>query len=176
MNRKHYTTYRPLTKVLTLILAVLVFVSSWLIATEVNRIHAESVYATEWVICKDYVLIRQWPSRKAPECGQLDPCDDVEIDGKTKDGFAHIVSPVDGWIWAGNLVESKPEAVNLKGYVTAKNRVACRRWVDGPQAEINGKPSWLVNGSEVKIFYMSEEWACTSRGYIKSEWLEVCAE
>ena len=74
------------------------------------------------------------------------------------------------------LNNSSGYPVNLKGYVTAKNRVACRRWVDGPQAEINGKPSWLVNGSEVKIFYMSEEWACTSRGYIKSEWLEVCAE
>ena len=35
---------------------------------------------------------------------------------------------------------------------------------------------WLVNGSTVEVFYTAEGWACTSRGYIKSEWLEVDPE
>ena len=126
-----------------------------------------------WVICENYVNIRDWPSKGATGAGQLDPCDTVEVDGRTKNGFAHIVAPVDGWVWAGNLVFSEPEKVGATAYVTANKRVACRRWVDGPQVE--SKP-WLINGSTVQVFYMSAEWACTSRGYIQSEWLEVEGE
>ena len=58
----------------------------------------------------------------------------------------------------------------------AKSRVACRRWVNGPQIEDNGRPRWLVNGSNVSVFYIAEGWAVTSRGYIQSEWLEVDPE
>lgn len=170
MNRSYYTTSSPLTKVLTLILAVLLCVAAWNIETEINRVRAESVYAKQWIICKDYVLIRQWASRKAPECGQLDPGDEIEIDGNTKDGFAHIVSPVDGWVWAGNIVDSRPEKVECMAFVTAKTRLAARRWVDGPQ--VDSKP-WLINGSEIKVYWMNDEWAVTSRGYVRSEWLEM---
>ena len=170
MNRINYTTSWSLTKVLSLILAVIICISTWMITTEANRIHAETVYATQWIICKDYVLIRQWPSRKAAECGQLDPGDEIEIDGKTKDGFAHIVSPIDGWVWAGNIVSSQPEKVECKAYVTANKRLYCRRWVDGPKVE---ERPYLINGSEVRVFWMNDEWAVTSRGYVKSEWLEM---
>ena len=110
------------------------------------------------------------PSRKATEVGQLDPGDEVEIDGRTKDGFAHIVSPIDGWVWAGNIVFSKPEKVERSAFVTANKRLAARRWGDGPQ--VDEKP-WLICGSEVTVYWMSDEWAVTSRGYLKSEFLEV---
>ena len=170
MNRRYYTTFSPFTKALVLILAAVLLFASYAIATEINRAHAETVYATGYILCKDYVIIRQWASRHAVEIGQLDPCDTVEIDGKTKDGFAHIVSPVDGWVHAGYITFSKPEEIGMTGVVVAKKRVAARRWCDGPQ--VNSKP-WLVTGSEVKIYYMSDDWACTSRGYVKSEWLEV---
>ena len=170
MNRNKYTTFSPLTKALSLILVLMLVVAAYSVACEINKAHAETVYAVGYILCKDYVLIREWASRKAPEIGQLDPCDQVEIDGKTKDGFAHIVSPCDGWVWAGNIVFSPVEEVNRPAYVTAKNRVACRRWVDGPQVE--SKP-WIVTGSECRVYYMDSEWAVTSRGYIRVEYLEV---
>ena len=170
MNRNNYTTKCIINKALALILVFVVAVASYAIATEVNRVHAETVYATQWIICKDYVIIRNWPSRGATEGGQLDPGDEIEIDGKTKDGFAHIVSPVDGWVWAGNIVSSQPEKVDCKAYVTANKRLYCRRWVDGPTVE--SKP-YLINGSEVRVYWMNDEWAVTNRGYVKSEWLEM---
>lgn len=170
MNRNYYTTSSALTKVLALILVLVIAMASYAVATEINRAHAETVYAKQWIICKDYVLIRQWPSRRAPECGQLDPGDDIEIDGKTKDGFAHIVSPVDGWVWAGNIVSSQPEKVECKAYVTANKRLYCRRWVDGPT--VDSKP-YLINGSKVHVYWMNDEWAVTNRGYVRSEWLEM---
>ena len=170
MNRSNYSTFSVFTKALSLILALVLAFAVYTVACEINRAHAETVYAVGYILCKDYVVIRQWASRRATELGQLDPCDQVEVDGKTKDGFAHIVSPVDGWVHAGYITFSKPEKINTAGIVTAKKRVAARRWCDGPQ--INSKP-WLITGSEVRIYYMNDDWACTSRGYVKSEWLEV---
>ena len=170
MTRRYYITSSALTKVLTLILAFVIALAAYTVATEINRAHAETVYTKQWIICKDYVIIRNWPSRKATEGGQLDPGDEIEIDGKTQDGFAHIVSPVDGWVWAGNIVSSQPEKVECKAFVTAKKRLYCRRWVDGPT--VDSKP-YLVNGSEVRVFWMNDEWAVTNRGYLRSEWLEM---
>jgi hypothetical protein len=157
-------------RIAMIVICIAVGLASYNIASRINDAHAETVTTTGYVMCKSYVMIRMWPSRKAQEIWQLDPCDTVEVDGQTKDGFAHIVEPVDGWVWAGNLVFSEPEKVGKTAYVTANKRVACRRWVDGPQVE--SRP-WLINGSGVQVFYMSADWACTSRGYIKAEYLEV---
>ena len=55
----------------------------------------------------------------------------------------------------------------------AKKQVACRRWIGGPQVE--GHP-WIRNGETCQVFVMADGWAVTSRGYIKSEWLELSAE
>lgn len=170
MNRIYYTTSSPLTKVLVLILAAVLLFASYTIATEIDRAHAETVYATGYILCKDYVIIRQWGSRHAVEIGQLDPCDEVEVDGRTKDGYAHIVAPCDGWVHAGYIVFSEPKAVNATATVTARKRVACRKWCDGPQ--IDEKP-WMITGSECRVYYMDSEWAVTSRGYVKVEYLEV---
>ena len=133
---------------------------------------AEDVYAKGWIICEDYVQIRQWASRNATSIGQLDPGDEIEIDGKTESGWAHIVSPCDGWVWAGYITFSEPQKIDAPGVVTAKKRVAARRWCDGPN--VDSKP-WLISGSEVRIYWMCDDWALTNRGYVKSEWLEVCA-
>ena len=170
MNQGQYTRRSAFSKALTWILILMIAVAGYAVQTEINRVHAETVYATGYILCKDYLLIREWASRKAPEIGQLDPGDSIEIDGKTKDGFAHIVSPMDGWVWAGNIVFSPVEEIGRSAYVTAKKRLAARRWVDGPQVE--GRP-WLISGSEVTVYWMSDEWAVTSRGYLRSEWLEV---
>lgn len=155
----------PLSIALRIILVVVLIA-----ATIIFACRAEDVYAKGWILCKDYVLIRIAPSRGAQECGQLDPGDEIEIDGETADGFAHIVSPCDGWVWAGNITFAQVEKIDDVMTVVAKKQVACRRWIDGPQIDGN---KWAKNGTEVKVFYMSEEWAVTSRGYIKSEWLEV---
>lgn len=51
----------------------------------------------------------------------------------------------------------------------AKNRVACRKWMNGPKTAT----PWLRNGSTVQVFFIAGDWAITSRGYIRSEWLEA---
>lgn len=159
-------------KIVIIAICIAVGLASYNIASRINDAHAETVTATGYIMCKSYVMIRMWPSRKAQEIGQLDPCDTVEIDGRTKDGYAHIVAPCDGWVWAGYITFSEPKKIDAPGVVTAKKRVAARRWCDGPN--VDSKP-WLISGSEVRIYWMCDDWALTNRGYVKSEWLEVCA-
>lgn len=153
-------------------ICIAVGLASYNIASRINDAHAETVTATGYIMCKSYVMIRMWPSRKAQEIGQLDPAEQIEIDGRTKDGYAHIVAPCDGWVWAGYITFSEPKKIDAPGVVTAKKRVAARRWCDGPN--VDSKP-WLISGSEVRIYWMCDDWALTNRGYVKSEWLEVCA-
>jgi hypothetical protein len=170
MNRIYYTTSSPLTKVLVLILAAVLLFASHTVATEIDRAHAEEITTPGFILCKSYVVIRQWASKRATEIGQLDPAEPIEIDGRTKDGYAHIVEPCDGWVWAGYITFSEPQKIDAPGVVTAKKRVAARRWCDGPN--VDSKP-WLISGSEVRIYWMCDDWALTNRGYVKSEWLEV---
>ena len=169
MNHNQYTTSCAKRTVLVLLLVV-AMAAGYFTGDALFKARAEDVTTPAWVICKDYVVVRMWASRRATEVGQLDPCDPIEIDGKTKDGFAHIVAPMDGWIHAGYITFSEPQKIDETGVVVAKKRVAARRWCDGPQ--VDSRP-WLICGSEVKVYYMSDDWACTSRGYVKSEWLEV---
>lgn len=173
MKHLDCNTKSLLTKGLILTLTLLLSVAAYTVATEINRAWAENITTKAWVLSSTYVNIRMGASKKAPIVGQLDPGDDLEIDGKVDGWFAHIVAPVDGWIHSGYLTFSKPKKVNKTYTVTAKKRLMCRRWIDGPK--VAEKP-YLINGSEVKVLWISSEWACTNRGYLKSEWLEENAE
>ena len=172
MNHNYSTTFSPFGKALLLLLVVVVAFATYNITMEANRVRAESLTTKAWILCKpgDYINLRMAPSKKSQEVGRLDPGDDIEIDGRTKDGFAHIVRPFDAWVWAGYIVFDEPQLVNETYVVVAKSRVACRRWCDGPQ--VASRP-WLINGSQVKVYYLTDKWACTARGFIKTEWLEV---
>ena len=169
MNHRYYNTTPALTKVLIIILAAVLLFASYTVATEIDRAHAEEITTPGYILCKSYVLIRMSPSRKAPEIGQLDPAEPIVIDGKTRAGFAHIVEPCDGWVWAGYITFSEPKQVNTTATVTAPKRVYCRKWCDGPT--VDERP-YLITGSEVKVYWLSQDWAITNRGFVKTEWLE----
>lgn len=169
LNRNYHTTNPAITKVLVVILAAVLLFASYTVATEINRAHAETITTPGYILCRSYVIIRQWAHKRATEIGQLDPADPVEIDGKTQDGFAHIVSPMDGWVWAGFIVFDEPREVNITATVTAPKRMYCRKWCDGPQ--VDERP-YLISGSEVKVYWASDKWSLTNRGFLQTEWLE----
>ena len=64
----------------------------------------------------------------------------------------------------------KPEKIGERYVCSAVKQVACRKWMGGPQ--VDQKP-WLKNGQFCEVFLMADGWAVTSRGYVKSEWLEA---
>lgn len=130
---------------------------------------------TCWILCKpgNYVNVRETPSKRGQQTGFLDCGDSFESDGTCENGYVLAFDTGDagdGWIYCGFVVTDEPVKVFENYVCVAPKRVACRRWCDGPR--IKGKIGWLNNGDEVQVFYKTEEWCVTSRGYIKSEWLE----
>lgn len=129
---------------------------------------------TRWIICKPgaQVMIRSAPDKKAEECGFLEAGDAFETDGKIRNGFieAYGVGDGGGWIYCGYVVDEKPVEVNARYACAATVQVACRRWINGPR--ISGKNGWLKYGRNVKVYYWTDMWSVTNRGYIRSEWLE----
>ena len=134
---------------------------------------AEEEYETAYVICMpgDVVNIRSSPSTRGENEGRLEPGDKVQLDGKKRNGYRHCVGlsneSGDGWVHAGYLVDYKPELVNRKAVVISKGRLAARRYIGGKVRK------WLKKGSEITVYYWSEDWCCTSAGYIMSKYITL---
>lgn len=160
---------RPLTAVLAGILILLIVFSVVVIT------RAEEKTIPCWVICQpgDYINLRLEPDKHSMCVGFLECGDEFETDGVSRNGFIRVMGAGDTecWIYSGYVVTEKPETVFSNYCVVARNRVACRRWVEGPQ--VKTRP-WLTNGTELQVFYIAEGWAVTSRGFVRAEWLEVC--
>ena len=131
---------------------------------------------TCWALCQpgDYVNVRSAPSKKAQVTGFLECGDWFQTDAESRNGFIKVCGVgenSEGWVYSGYVSTAKPVEVFENYICVAKSRAACRRWLDGPQIE--GRTGWIYNGSTVSVFYIAGDWAVTSRGYIRSEWLEA---
>jgi hypothetical protein len=138
---------------------------------------AEDVTTTCWALCQpgDHVNLRIDPKKDSASVGWLECGDSFQTDGESINGWLRVLDAgeCECWIYSGYVIEEQPEKIGENYVCVARDRVACRRWVDGPQIRINGHLSWLKNGSTVSVFYIAGDWAVTSRGYIRAEWLEV---
>lgn len=125
---------------------------------------------TVWVLCnpESYVNIRSRASKHAEVSGYACCGDAFETDGKTRNGFLHVIAPVEageGWISEGYIVRSEPEQVCEAWTVSSEGRVAAR-------AKVNGRRiRWMHDGDVVWVYGIAE-WAVTNRGFIRSEYLE----
>ena len=155
------------------IIAALAFLAILAGAFFVGRALAEDVQ-TVYVMMKtgDYVNVRTGPGKRYQKLGYLETGDDIQTDGKTRNGWLHIVNlnmeAEEGWIYAGYTVDEKPEQLTGESFrIDAPGRVACRKWVNGPRR------AWAKKGSTVTVYAIGGEWALTNRGYIRAEYLEV---
>lgn len=156
------------------LLCAVILAAGWFIGGPAAWARAEEKEAVCWVMMKpgDWVNLRMTPSKKSTEVGRLFSGDRFTTDGKVKDGFVHVLDAgdCDCWVYAGYVVFEEPVEV-MENYIVCSNgRVACRRWMDG---ELVARHPWAVNGSEITVFYTSDGWACTNRGYMRLEYLEV---
>lgn len=127
---------------------------------------------TVWILCQpgDYVNVRATPSTNAEQIGYLDPADEITINVNAKNGFFPIESPLferEGYVSCRYVSTEEPEWFNGQTYTIVSNaRVMARRWIEGPRV------SWLVNGTDVQVFWYTPTWCVTNRGFIKTEYLE----
>lgn len=164
------------TKLGIIVLAVLFGLMAFLVVVLVDPAFAFGEDCNAWILCKSYVNLRTKPSLSAPTCGRLDVGEGFLTDGESRNGFLHVLDAgeCDCWVYEGYVSNGVPEKVDEYYVVVAKQQVICRKYVDGPR--ISGRRGWMKNGSRVKVYWISGDWALTARGYIKSEWLEVDPE
>lgn len=155
-------------KVITVIIILLIVSACYLAGAEEK---------TMFVLCdpkpENRLCVRRFPKKGAEETGYLTCGDKILTDGKTRNGFVHILGVTEdgeGWVHKGYLVEDKPVIEECRASIAANGRVKARRYIGGSKA------SWLDVLTEVTVYALSEEWAVTSRGYIRTEFLEVWYE
>ena len=129
-----------------------------------------------YVLCRpeSEVNIRERPKLKSAIVACYFFGDKVVTDGREENGFVHVVDingeVSEGWMYKGLLVEDPPVASPGTAQVFSDGRVACRKYADGKIQK------WLEDGSEVKVYAISEVWCITEHGYIKTEFLSVNAQ
>lgn len=170
-HRKYYTTSQKAKTIIFVLVVALMLMAAAILA--VSFCKGEDL-VTCWIMCKpgDYVNVRRTPSKNGMEVGRLDCGDGFLTDGTSSNGWIRVYGIGEygeGWVYCGYVSIYEPRIVGETYVCVAPNRVACRRWMDGPKAQ----NPWLKNGSLVQVFVMTDEWAVTSRGYIRSEYLEV---
>lgn len=123
-----------------------------------------------WVLCSPdgMVYVRSRPGGAViggATCGDV-----MWTDNRERNGFVHVTELAaetdEGWISTRYIVYDEPREVNGEMRIRAEGRVACRKWIGGKVVR------WAHSGDTVTVYWMSDEWAVTDRGYIRSEFLE----
>lgn len=155
-----------------LIIAIIIFILVSVIDILENTSSAEE-YIEGYILCKpnDYINIRPFPNKKGEAIGRMECGMIVHLDGKQKNGFLHCVDlsleQTEGWVHKGYVVYDEPKLINQNAFVISRGRLAARKTVNGKRSK------WLKPMTSIRIYYLSEEWAITNYGYVKSEYLEL---
>ena len=125
-----------------------------------------------WVLCHpdSCVCLRAAPRKTGIEFGGAMLGADMLTDGKTRNGYLHVfdlnAEETAGWISCRYVVFDEPREIECELRVQAQGRVAVRKWINGKIIK------WMHDGDQIYVYAMSDEWAVTDRGYIKTEFLE----
>lgn len=151
------------------LIAVIVFWSAYGLT---RCAQGESGRRDAWIICQpgDYINARSAPRKTGIVIGCLDPGDKVQTDGEMRNGFLHIYGGFeqeDAWVSTMYITEEEPEELNREYMIVSEGRVACRRGIDGKRR------AWAKEGDLVKVYWWTETWCVTSRGFIMSEYVDT---
>ncbi|MBP5727102.1 MAG: hypothetical protein J6Y48_08530 [Clostridia bacterium] len=170
MRSKHYSIFDREKIVAFIVILAVIFAIG--IAIGATVCHGEEPLATCYAMCKpgSRISVRMEPRKTAIETGFLECGDSFQTDGESVDGWIRCIGIGEGgWVYSGYVVTEKPQKIGEKYECTANKQVACRKWMSGPQIE---ERPWMKRGQICEVFVMADGWAVTSRGYIKSEYLE----
>lgn len=126
-----------------------------------------------WILCQpdSYVNVRPNSNKKGQAEGYLLCGDKAATENATRNGYLFLTQVStergEGWVNSGYVVYSKPVYLNKKVNICSKGRVACRRAIGG------SRRCWAKDGDTVTVYYISDEWSITNKGFIKTEYLGV---
>ena len=171
MIHTQYTTKKIMRATCIFCILVVLLALSYSITTGILTAQAEDQTTKAWIICqpKDYVNARLAPGTRSEIVGRFDAGDVIWVTGRTKNGFAEIDASLEvdrAWVHAGYIVFDEPEYQGGETFtVQANGRVAARKRIAGDRR------CWLEDGSKVRVWWLSDEWAVTDKGFVKAEFL-----
>lgn len=176
-TKENYTTSYESRKDFILMILGIVAIGMFIGVALAAFVMVQTAYADapgeRWAICQpdSYLNIREEPKKNANICGSLFLGDRAETDGKTKDGFIHIINAStesgDGWVAARYMTEIPPKVKTVTGYIEARSRVAVRSQPGGKRTR------WMKPGETVTVYCYGSEWTVTNRGFIRSEFVVI---
>ena len=173
-HQKHYSIFDK--EKIAAIFALIVILILICVAIGAFVCHGEDQLVTCYAICKpgSHVNIHMTPSESGTVTGYLECGDSFQTDAEAEDGWIPCYGVGEGgWVYVGYVSTEPVRKVGEQYVCVAKKQVACRRWCNGPQIkDSKGRKQWLKNGQNVDVFCIGDEWAVTSRGYVKAEWLD----
>ena len=125
-----------------------------------------------WILCQpdSYVNARWLPDKGSDIIGRLELGDRIVTDGERKGDYIHCVGlrfeSNEGWIHRGYITWDEPRITEETWTVTAGGRTACRRYANGPRR------CWAKRGSSVTVYAVSNEWALTDKGFVKTKYIK----
>ena len=151
------------------LIAAVIIMILFCVRSLISMAHADTITEEVWVLCEPNgtVNIRSKPGGRVfggASCGAK-----MWTDNRQRDGFLHVLElnaeEETGWISARYIVYDEPHQVDAVMVISSDGRVAVRKWIGGKIIK------WIHNSDPVTVYWMSEEWAVTEYGYIKSEFL-----
>ena len=156
------------------LLAVLLIVAA---GSVIHFCFAEDNGIKGYIICQpgDYIYGREKASRSSEAIGMLDTGDVIWTDGKTRNGYLHCINASferdECWVYGGYVVFDEPKWMGgAVATVVSNGRLAARKNATGDVR------AWLKNGTEIQVFWWSEEWCVTNRGFVMTQFIELDGE
>lgn len=162
--------------IVTIIQILMILGFFWIISLGFQSI-GTAEDATAYILCKpgDYINARSTAAYGKNVIGRLETGDEIQVDGKTKNGFAHCTNPTfeddECWVYTGYIVFDKPQWMNGRTATVVSNyKLAERKSMTGT---VN---RWLKPGTEIQVFWWTEEWCVTNRGFVMTKYIELDGE
>ena len=148
------------------LLALVILLTVWGFRAVAN---ADTITEEVWVLCKPEGTVNLREKPKGQIFGGVQACSVLWTDNVTKGSWLHVVElPAEcdsGWISSRYIVYDRPEEIKREMRIQAEGRVACREWIGGKVIR------WVQDGELVTVYWISDEWAVTEFGYIRSVYL-----
>lgn len=134
-----------------------------------SEAEADTITEEVWVLCKPggTVNLRATPGGRV--FGGCQSGAKMWTDNKNRNGFLHVLELAaeedSGWISSRYIVYDEPREIMDGMMICSEGRVACREWIGGKVIR------WVQDGELVTVYWISDEWAVTEYGYIRSVYL-----
>ena len=152
------------------VIAVVAFDAVWtLLRMMASEAEADTITEEVWVICKPEGTVNLRAAPGGRVFGGYQSGAKMWTDNKSRIGFLHVLELAaeedSGWISSRYMVFDEPREVMDAMVVCSQGHVACREWIGGKVVR------WVQNGELVTVYWISDEWAVTEFGYIRSVFL-----